>query len=461
MEHEVVERAVQEIISAGIPADRSASVLGELGQDFGRLVRSSVAARVRPGTLDELRSVVSIAISHRVNLAARGFGLSQSGQSLPVDGLSIDTSAFQGVEVDTERELVRCGAGATWRDVLAATSVHGLLPLVVPLNLDITVGGTLSAGGMGSTSHRHGMACSSVETFEFVSGAAEHLRASAHENRDAYDCVLGGIGQFGILTEATLRLRRTKPYTRTAYLLYDDLETMAADQLKMASDPRCIHLEGFASAAVQGVRQQGDRRVPFARWFYGLHVSTEASNRESGELEDLLSGLSPRERVYEEENDSVAFMSRYDIRFQVMRATNAWEQIHPWFECTLPRSSAVELIGKAIAELPLALGDGHRIMPVAEVPRPRFLKIAKDGPAQGLTILPMGIAPPFEQMVLATLERLHHEFIAAGGKRYLSGWLFEPDEAAWKRHFGEDYDDYLACKRRFDPAGIFRSKLRA
>lgn len=451
--------ALHRIAAAGITLERSQKLLEESGTDFGGLVHGPVKARVRPSTVDELSSVVSIANETRVSLAPRGLGYSQSGQSIPDRGISIDTSAFDRVDVDPAGRTVRCGAGSTWRDVLDATAKHGLAPQVMPLNLDLTVGGTLSAGGMGSTSHRFGMACSTVDGFEVVTGEGRPLEVTESDHRDAYDCVLGGVGQFGVITNATLRLRPLRLRTRTAYLLYDDLESMATDQRRLMDDERCIHLEGFAAAAVQGLRLVDGRRIPFARWFYGLHVSIESDDPESPELRETVSGLSPREQVYVEDSESLEFASRYDTRFRVMRASGAWSLVHPWLECTLPRSTATALIDEAICELPLALGDGHRIMPVADVPRPRFLKVAEDGPALGLTILPMGIAPPFEDMVLTALKRTHERLTAAGGKRYLSGWLFEPDEAAWRRHFGDDYEDYLACKRRFDPAGIFRSLL--
>ncbi len=452
--------ALELIHAAGIEVERSEAVRTASGEDFGALVRGPVLARVRPSTAQQVRELVQIASEHGLSLAARGLGNSQSGQSIPVDGLSVDMTAFDKVQVTPHLQLARCGAGATWREVLLETSKHGLAPQVLPLNLELTVGGVLSAGGMGSTSHRFGMACSTVAAFAVVTGTGEMLEVTEHEHRDAYDCVLGGVGQFGVLTHATLRLRPLKSHTRTAYLLYDDLESMAADQLRLMDDPRCIHLEGFASAAVQGVRRVDGRRMPFARWFYGLHVSVEDTEPGSCALDALVAGLNPRECVHVEDSDSLEYASRYDIRFQIMRATGAWTQIHPWLECTLPRATAVALISETIPGLPLALGDGHRIMPVADVPRPRFLKIASDGPALGLTVLPMGVAPPFEGAVLSALEQTHARLTAAGGKRYLSGWSFEPDEAAWKQHFGDDYDDHLACKRRFDPHGIFRSLLR-
>ncbi len=49
--------------------------------------------------------------------------------------------------VDGDRVTVE--AGATWREVLAATLPHGLAPPVLPDYLDLTIGGTLAVGGVG------------------------------------------------------------------------------------------------------------------------------------------------------------------------------------------------------------------------------------------------------------------------------------------------------------------------
>ena len=57
------------------------------------------------------------------------------------------------------------------------------------------------------------------------------------------------------------------------------------------------------------------------------------------------------------------------------------------------------------------------------------------------------------------LRRAHDALLAIGGKRYLSGWLFEPDDAAWRAHYGARYDDWRRAKAQSDPIDILRSVL--
>jgi cytokinin dehydrogenase len=76
-------------------------------------------------------------------------------------------------------ERIACGAGATWRAVLARTLPRGLVPRVVPSHLDPTVGGTISVGGIGSTSHRFGAAASNIDALTVVVGSGDQVWCDA------------------------------------------------------------------------------------------------------------------------------------------------------------------------------------------------------------------------------------------------------------------------------------------
>ena len=430
-------------------------------RDFGGLLRGQSLAVARPETPDALQALVRRATEAGLHLTPRGLGLSQSGQSIAARGLSVEMGAFDGIEIDPRRAVAHCGSAVTWRELLSRTRPYGLVPTVMPLNLDLSIGGTLSAGGMGSTSHRHGMAVSSVEALTVVTGAGELVSADRHERPDIHGAVLGGVGQFGFICSAVLRLRPFQPVTRTYYLLYDDVATLLADERKLMAEPWCTHLEGFASASIQGLRRApGGRRAPFARWFYGLHVSTEFSEGAEPSEARCLAGLGYRERLHVEDNETGEFPARYALRFEMMKATGAWGQKHPWFECLLPYDVAIESIPRILERLPLFLGDGHRIMPVADGSRPDLLMHPVGAPVIGFGVLTAGVPDLFAEPALQALKAMHDEVIALGGKRYLSGWLFEPGEEDWRRHYGEAFELWRTRKAELDPAGILSSVLR-
>lgn len=453
-----VRKRLTEIAGLEVLGDEASLRAAE--QDFGGLSEGTTHAVVRPDRAEALLELVSCARAEGLSLTPRSLGLSQSGQSLADGGLSVDMNRLHEIDVQPEAGLVRCGAGATWREVVARTREFGLLPEVLPLNLGLSVGGILAAGGVGSTSHHYGMAVSSVDSLNVVTGAGELVLASPTQRSDVYDSVLGGIGRFGFICDAQIRLRPVQPRTRTYYLLYDDLQALVADERRLMAEPWCTHLEAFASAAMQGLKRGPEgRRIPFARWFFGLHVSTEFSTSEEPQQERCLRGLSFREHLHTEDNDSLEFPDRYELRFQMMKATGAWQQRHPWVECMVSADVAAEVLPDLFAGIPLLLGDGHRVTPIAEVPKPKLLMHPEGTPAIGVSVLPVGTPTAFEAPAIAALKAVHDRLLAAGGKRYLSGWLFEPDEAAWRLHYGEMFDTWQARKRELDPDGILKSRL--
>jgi len=146
-----------------------------------------------------------------------------------------------------------------------------------------------------------------------------------------------------------------------------------------------------------------------------------------------------------------------------MKAIGAWEQAHPWAEFLLPARLAHEIVADVLAGLPLFLGDGHRLSLLALAPEggasPALLMAPPERSLVAFAVLPVGVATPFLPSALETLNRLHDLLLSLGAKRYISGWLFEPDETAWRAHFGAQFARWEEAKRTLDPNGVLRSSL--
>src|SRR6266581_8509208 len=149
--------------------------LERVAEDFGHVVRGEPAGVVRPRSEQEVAALVRDACAAGGRLTVRGAGHSFGGQSLPARSVVVDMSGLTGVELAGDGELVRCGAGATLRDVVAATFPHGALPRVLTNLLDLTVGGLLSVGGIGPGSQRYGPVVSNVASMVVVTGQGEIL----------------------------------------------------------------------------------------------------------------------------------------------------------------------------------------------------------------------------------------------------------------------------------------------
>jgi cytokinin dehydrogenase len=446
------------------------AALAAAARDFGGLAEGRCPAVARPASAAAVAAVIGFADRHRLGVTLRGGGLGQGGQSVAAGTLSLALDALADVEVAARAPdgpdggaTVSCGPGASFRRLRDACAPLGLAPAVMPLNLDLTVGGVLAAGGFGSTSHREGLLVSNVRALDVVLGSGAAVRATPDERRDVYDAVLGGLGRFGAVTRVQLALRPLAPKVRTYFLLYDDLDLLLADQLRLAQDGRCQHLEALCAAAFQGLRLDGGQRRPFARWFFSLQLGFAWGDAAPPpDAAAALPSLRHRELVHVEDCDAVEHAARYDVRFAGMRATGAWAQPHPWAEYFLPARLAQQLLPEILDGLPAPLfGDGHRLSVLAarRPSSPALLAGPADKPMFAFAILPAGVPEPLLPRALELLAQADQRLLAAGAKRYLSGWLFQRGQAAWQAHFGDAYPAWVARKQALDPRNVLRSAL--
>jgi len=131
---------------------------------------------------------------------------SSGGQSLSPGGLALDMAFVNFVRYDPSSELVLCGAGATWADVILALNPHGKAPRTLQSYCSFSVGGTISVNGHGITSDFS--LAESVVRFTLVGADA---RARVVERGDElFGLVLGGYGLFGVVFDVTLRVDDNK-----------------------------------------------------------------------------------------------------------------------------------------------------------------------------------------------------------------------------------------------------------
>ncbi len=429
------------------------------GVDFGRIEHGDPWGVVTPRDTGELERVVAFAAARQLPLTPRGRGYSQSGQSLSPGGVTLDCTRLDRIEaVDVARKSVRCEAGTRWRELVAATLPRGLLPTVLPLNLDMSVGGLLSAGGIGSNSHRQGPAAAHVIELQVATASDGPVRCDPMTSTDLYQAVLAGLGRCGVLCQARLALRPAPQRVRTFHLLYAELAGWLADQRELVKPGRADHLEGFTWSSAKGTRSDHMGRRPFSHWLYGLQVGIEYQDQPP-EAEQALAGLDPWKVVHVQDDDVVTHLERYQPRFEGMRRSGAWNQLHPWLECLVPASRIAELLPELLDALPLSLGDGHRAVWVSRQGAPLFFAMPPANDVVCLAILPTGVAEPDRDVILQTFRQIDHSLRAAGGKRYPSGWLGRMNDDDWRQHHGDRHEAWVRAKKRFDPAGIFRSAL--
>lgn len=421
--------------------------------DFGRIVVRKPQVVVCPASAGDVARVVKFAARNSLSVATRGGGHSQTGQSLS-DQIVLDMTSLHQVTQVTE-EAVTAQAGIKWRALVDHLAPQRLSPPVLTNNLDVTVGGTLSMAGLGVASWRHGTQADNCLELEVVTGTGDVVRCSEGENQDLYDAVRCGAGQFGVITQAVLKVRRHPPRFRSFYLLYDDLAALLDDLKIVMNDARFDNLESWCVPCPQGFKRVGGDRQPFAQWFYPLHATVEVEEGQAPEAAAILAGLKFYKHVHTEDGEIGEFFTRLDNLFVLWKRGGFWNYAHPWMECVLPWQTTPMYISQVLANLPpQALVGGHILLWPARGTAsraPLFMRPAGEF-LMGFGILP-AVPPQFVSEVLPRLGMASQASTLMGGKRYLSGWI-NFDHAAWKAHYGEQWAAVAAAKRKFDPHGV-------
>ncbi|HKN47260.1 MAG TPA: FAD-binding protein [Candidatus Polarisedimenticolia bacterium] len=439
----------------GAVLDDQAARDGQSG-DFGRMIRRLPAVVVRPAATGDVAAVIRYARKHGAPVATRGEGHSQTGQSLTDGGILLDmTSLDRILSIDNTALAADCQAGVKWERLVHGTIPQGLVPPVLTNNLGVTVGGTISVAGLGVASFRHGTQGDNVTEIEVVTGTGDVVVSSETTEREVFDTVRSGLGQFGVITRARLKLRPCLPRTRTYFLLYDDLSAYMRDAQSAIEQDRFDFIESTCVPCPQGFRVTAQGTEMFAAWFFPMHVTVEFDPQSPPDDRARLAGLSPYRHVHTEDRDMIGFAHRLDPLFAVWKRIGNWTMAHPWMETVLPWAAASRFISQVLAALPpTALGGGHVLLwpcrgTVSRVPLfmypPTSLVI-------GFGILP-GVPPDLLPQAKLRLNAMSDLSMAAGGKRYLSGFI-EFDRPRWKQHFGPRWDDVCRLKKTYDPDGI-------
>lgn len=182
-------------------------------RDYGDLVHHRPLAVLRPGSPDDIVSILAFAKNHALPVVPRAEGHSTAGQAQAPNGIVIDmTSHNQIHEVSRGRMVV--DAGARWSQVVRAALPQGVTPPVLTDYLELSVGGTLSVGGVGGTSHHHGALTDNALELDVITPDGTFLTCSTEQHRDVFNAVRAGRGRNGVIVRATIRLVEAPTRTR-------------------------------------------------------------------------------------------------------------------------------------------------------------------------------------------------------------------------------------------------------
>ena len=183
---------------------------------------------VRPATTEQVAEIVALAVQQRIPLIPYGGGTGVMGGTLPVQGgIIIDLKRMNRIlEINPQDQTVSVEAGTVLQDLEDALDEHGLMAGHDPYSVAIaTVGGAISTNGVGYRAGAIGPMGDQVVALEVVLPSGRVLvtpqvpKASSGPNLN--HLFIGSEGVFGVITNATLRVRRLPEAQVFATIAFD------------------------------------------------------------------------------------------------------------------------------------------------------------------------------------------------------------------------------------------------
>jgi FAD/FMN-containing dehydrogenase len=155
---------------------------------------------------NDISETIRWAREQKLKVAIRSGGHSYEAFSLVQDGVVIDVSKMNNVQIDSAKKIARVGAGTT---LIPLYDALWQKRVVVPAGSCETVGiaGVALGGGFGLLARSMGLSCDNIQTIRMIDAEGKTVVADAKTNSDLlWACKGGGAGNFGVITQLTFKV---------------------------------------------------------------------------------------------------------------------------------------------------------------------------------------------------------------------------------------------------------------
>ncbi|XP_068640146.1 cytokinin dehydrogenase 3-like [Aristolochia californica] len=475
----------------------------EASEDFGRIVFNPPSAVLRPRSpkeISQLLKFLSASSFSKVTVAARGVGHSIHGQAQALKGIVIEMDSLPStIKIHKKREgdsgfsFADVSGGTLWVELLEESLKHGLAPRTWTDYLYLTIGGTLSNAGISGQTFKHGPQISNVLRLDVVTGKGDLVTCSPTQSSELFNAVLGGLGQFGIITSARILLQDAPEKVKWVRAFYNDFDTFTKDQeLLVSMADKIDYVEGFMVLSEQSLHSSfvafpshldftpdfhaGGRPAVY----YCIEFVVHNQPAEESDADQVVEAIAKHlnfmpARIYKVEVSYFDFLNRVRMEELSLKRRGLWDVSHPWLNMFVPRSGIkkfTELLLDTISpdtfEGPILiypiLRDKWNSNTSAVLPTRGYGEKKKDEEdAEGekvVYVVGMLRSSNPSDCSRECLEEMlqQNRYIAetAGGpamgaKQYLP---YYTQGQQWREHFGGKWDRFLVRKLEFDPLGI-------
>lgn len=177
--HSICSAAAPPPPEAGNRLRNDSVSLKKASNDYGNIVHEIPAGVLYPSTEKDIINLIKASYNSRdpFTVAARGRGHSVRGQAMAGGGVVVDMTALGA---NRRRISIRGDSGSgfyadvggeqLWIDVLRAAAAEGVAPVAWTDYVYLSVGGTLSNGGISGQSFLHGPQIANVLQLHVITG---------------------------------------------------------------------------------------------------------------------------------------------------------------------------------------------------------------------------------------------------------------------------------------------------
>ncbi|KAF7829627.1 cytokinin dehydrogenase 5 [Senna tora] len=452
--------------------------------------RAEPIAVVHPASADDVARVVGAAYqsAHGLRVSARGHGHSINGQAGARKGVVIEMSSRERevrMGVGEKGSYVEVWGGELWIQVLRKTVHYGMAPKSWTDYLYLSVGGTLSNAGISGQTFNHGPQINNVYDLDVVTGKGELVTCSEDRNPHLFHAVLGGLGQFGIITRATIALEPAPHRVRWIRVLYSNFSTFTKDQEYLISlhgkpaKERFDYVEGFVivdEGLINNWRSSFfsptnpiklDSLKPHGGVLYCLEITKNYQQPNAHtidqEIDDLLKKLDfiPK-TVFTTDLAYVDFLDRVHKSELKMRSKGLWEVPHPWLNLFVPKSRIADF-DKGVFKGILGNKTSGPILIYPMNKNKWDERSSVVTPEEEVFYLVGFLRSALDSETLEKLRRQNRQILrfcddaSIKVKQYLPHYTREEE---WKDHFGDKWDHFYHMKMEYDPRRILATGQR-
>lgn len=201
-------------------------------------MNTTALTALRPQNVEDIQA----AIFEHAKLRIVGGNTKPGLTAHRLHAVPLDMTAMTGiVEYDPAEYTITAQAGTPLREIAQVLAEHGqYMPFDPPwIHAGSTLGGTIAAGSSGSQRQRYGSLRDFLIGVRFVDGQGRHVRGGGKvvKNAAGFDLpklMIGSRGEFGILTEASLKVFPAPPATGMLQMELPSFQEAAAIVAKLA-----------------------------------------------------------------------------------------------------------------------------------------------------------------------------------------------------------------------------------